>query len=143
MLLALTNHCRHSSASVQHAALITVGNIVTGDDAQTQILINNGILPKLRRLLSHSKKSILKDASFTISNIAAGNRDQIQAIIDARIIPALVLLFRPGSKLDIRIEATWALANALSNGSDEQIQYVRDVHAAVVVFFCSFHVMSL
>ena len=57
----------HSSSAVQHAALITVGNIVTGDDLQTQVLINLEILPRLRALLSHSKKSILKDACFTIS----------------------------------------------------------------------------
>jgi importin subunit alpha-6/7 len=72
---------RNDAASVQHAALITIGNIVTGDDEQTQVLINHGVLPLLRRLLSHSKKSILKDSCFTISNIAAGSKHQIQVSI--------------------------------------------------------------
>lgn len=117
----------HESPSVQHAALITVGNIVTGDDDQTQVLINHGVLSRLRKLLSHSKKSILKDACFTLSNIAAGNKEQIQAIIDARIVPALVMLYNTSNKPEVRIEATWALANALSNGSDEQIRYAAVV----------------
>jgi len=120
----------HQSPSVQHAALTTVGNIVTGDDDQTQILIDHGLLPRLRRLVSHSKKIILKDACFTISNIAAGNQMQIHALIEAHIIPALVLLFDTPTTDEIKLEACWALANALSNGRDEHIRYL--VHQGVI-----------
>jgi importin subunit alpha-6/7 len=116
---------RNHSGSVQHAALITVGNIVTNDDEQTQNLISYGILPRLRRLLSHTKKNILKDTCFTISNIAAGrDQSQISAIIEDKVIPALVLLFDTSSEVDIKAEVTWALANALSNGTEEQIRHV-------------------
>jgi len=112
----------HPSYAVQHAALVTVGNIVTGDDEQTQVLINYQILHRLRRLFSHHKKSILKDVCFTISNIAAGNISQIQAIIEAKLIPALVHLYNTTEKVEIRIEAAWAVANAVANGSEEQIR---------------------
>jgi hypothetical protein len=47
----------------------------------------------------------------------------IQQIVDAKIIPALILVFNSTTKHEVRNEATWALANALSNGSDEQIRY--------------------
>ena len=60
-------------------ALRTVGNIVTGDDMQTQIIINCGALPCLLNLLTTShKKSITKEACWTISNITAGTKEQIQ-----------------------------------------------------------------
>ena len=60
-------------------ALRTVGNIVTGDDMQTQIVINCGALPCLLNLLTTShKKSIKKEACWTISNITAGTKEQIQ-----------------------------------------------------------------
>ena len=72
----------HPSPSVQTPALRTVGNIVTGDDLQTQIVINCGALPCLLRLLTSHKKSIRKEACWTISNITAGNKDQIQNVID-------------------------------------------------------------
>ncbi|KAG2726973.1 hypothetical protein I3760_01G138200 [Carya illinoinensis] len=69
----------HPSPSVLIPALRTVGNIVTGDDLQTQCIINHGALPCLLSLLSHNhKKSIKKEACWTISNITAGNREQIQ-----------------------------------------------------------------
>ena len=72
----------HPSPSVQTPALRTVGNIVTGDDLQTQIVINCGALPCLLRLLNSHKKSIRKESCWTVSNITAGSKDQIQNVID-------------------------------------------------------------
>lgn len=69
---------RHNSQSVVSAALRAVGNIVTGDDIQTQVILNSSALPCLCHLLSSSKESIRKEACWTISNITAGNRNQIQ-----------------------------------------------------------------
>jgi importin subunit alpha-6/7 len=60
----------HPCPSVLVPALRTVGNIVTGDDVQTQIIINCAALPSLLRLLTEPhKKSIKKEACWTISNI--------------------------------------------------------------------------
>ena len=99
---------RHPSPSVLIPALRTVGNIVTGDDMQTQVefnaccvveavfyfvynmlieflwlilqyIIDHQALPCLLNLLTHNhKKSIKKEACWTISNITAGNKVQIQ-----------------------------------------------------------------
>lgn len=72
--------CRHQSAAVLVPALRTVGNIVTGDDLQTQVIINCDALDCLLNLLQTShKKSIKKEACWTISNITAGTKEQIQA----------------------------------------------------------------
>lgn len=60
------------------AALRALGNIVTGDDIQTQVVINCAVLPCLLQLLNSSKEAIRKEACWTISNITAGNRAQIQ-----------------------------------------------------------------
>lgn len=84
---------RHQVPSVLVPALRTVGNIVTGDDSQTQTVINSGALSCLLVLLTSSqKKSIKKEACWTISNITAGTREQIQAVMDAGIIPPLINL---------------------------------------------------
>ena len=75
---------RHQSSNVLVPALRTVGNIVTGDDVQTQVIISCGALTCLLHLLKTAqKKSIKKEACWTISNITAGTKDQIQAVIDA------------------------------------------------------------
>jgi hypothetical protein len=58
--------------------LRAVGNIVTGDDTQTQIVLNCSVMQCLVHLLASPKESIRKEACWTISNITAGNRQQIQ-----------------------------------------------------------------
>ncbi|KAH7578283.1 hypothetical protein ACOSP7_000492 [Xanthoceras sorbifolium] len=114
----------HPSPSVLIPALRTVGNIVTGDDMQTQCIINHQALPCLLNLLSHNyKKSIKKEACWTISNITAGNVNQIQAVIDAGIIAPLVQLLL-NAEFEIKKEAAWAISNATSGGSKDQIKFL-------------------
>jgi len=113
----------HKSDNVKTPALRTVGNIVTGDDNQTQAILNCVALPCLLSLLVHPRKSIRKETCWTISNITAGNPDQIQLVIDANIIPPLVSILR-NSDFDIQKEAAWAISNATSGGRDEQIRYL-------------------
>ncbi|KAL6532544.1 hypothetical protein OROGR_014514 [Orobanche gracilis] len=114
----------HPNPSVLIPALRTVGNIVTGDDAQTQYIINQGALPSLLSLLSHHhKKSIKKEACWTISNVTAGNREQIQAVFDAGLIGPLINLLQY-AEFDIKKEAAWAISNATSGGTNEQIMYL-------------------
>ena len=74
----------HPSPAVQTPALRTVGNIVTGDDLQTQIIINFNALSCLNSLLNSQKKGIRKEACWTISNITAGNKDQVSLIVAKR-----------------------------------------------------------
>lgn len=114
----------HQSAAVLVPALRTVGNIVTGDDGQTQTVIDAGALPCLLNLLTTSaKKSIKKEACWTISNITAGTREQIQAVIDAHTVPPLIHLLST-AEFDIKKEAAWAISNATSGGTNEQIRYL-------------------
>ncbi|KAF5740000.1 importin subunit alpha-2 [Tripterygium wilfordii] len=114
----------HPSPSVLVPALRTVGNIVTGDDMQTQCIINHQALPCLLTLLTNNyKKSIKKEACWTISNITAGNKEQIQSVIEALIIGPLVHLLQ-NAEFDIKKEAAWAISNATSGGTLDQIKYL-------------------
>lgn len=114
---------RHNNNNVVSAALRAVGNIVTGNDNQTQLILSCNALPCILQLLSSQKETIRKEACWTISNIAAGNRQQIQAVIDAQIFPSIVDLL---SKADFktRKKAAWAITNATSGGTMDQIKYL-------------------
>ncbi|KAL1188112.1 Importin subunit alpha-1 [Cardamine amara subsp. amara] len=114
----------HPSPSVLIPALRCVGNIVTGDDLQTQCVINYGALPCLANLLTQNyKKSIKKEACWMISNITAGTKEQIQMVLEANLIAPLVNLLHNGD-FDIKKEAAWAIYNATSCGSHDQIKYL-------------------
>eukprot|EP00744_Colponema_vietnamica_P000453 GILI01000820.1.p1 GENE.GILI01000820.1~~GILI01000820.1.p1 ORF type:complete len:534 (+),score=176.17 GILI01000820.1:195-1604(+) len=113
----------HKSYYVQTPALRTVGNIVTGDDAQTQVIINAQALQKLGALLQSSKRGIRKEACWTISNITAGHANQIQAVINAGLIPHMVELLA-NAEYEIRKEAVWAISNATSARQPHQIEHL-------------------
>lgn len=99
---------------------------MTGDDAQTQVVLNCNALPALYQLLNTEKDTIVKEACWTISNIAAGNMQQIQAIIDANIFPVLINILRT-AEYKTRKEAAWAVTNSTSGGTAEQIKYLVSV----------------
>jgi hypothetical protein len=52
--------------------LRTIGNIVTGNDQETQYAIDCGALEALNNLIYSKKKSIRKEVCWTLSNITAG-----------------------------------------------------------------------
>jgi len=100
-----------------------VGNIVTGDDQQTQEILKCNTLPSLLKLLSHAKKAIRKETCWTISNITAGNSSQIQEIISAGLFPHVINQLQTAD-FDIKKEAAWAISNATSGGTPQQISHL-------------------
>ena len=115
-------------------ALRTVGNIVTGADDQTQVVLNCGALPRLHHLLRQNpKKSVKKEACWTISNITAGTQDQIKAVLKEGLFETLIMILR-SADFEVRKEAAWAISNTTSGGSWEQIQYL--VHAGCLGPLC-------
>ncbi|CAJ2631731.1 unnamed protein product [Trifolium pratense] len=100
-------------------ALQILGDIASGDDAQTQVLINSGALHCLKFLLTQSDKIILEETCLAISNITAGNSAQLQAVLDADLITPLVCLTK--DEFNVRNEAVWAISNA-THGTPEQIR---------------------
>lgn len=84
-------------------ALRAVGNIVTGNDMQTDAIISAGGVQHLGVLLQHHRINIVKEAAWTISNITAGNIDQIQHVINAGLLPPLIHVLQSVSKLSISV----------------------------------------
>jgi len=106
-----------------HPALRAVGNIVTGSDKQTQVMLQQGCLALLLPLLSSPKRGIRKEACWTLSNITAGTDTQIQAVIDANCIPSLIQLLR-SDEFNVQKEATWAVSNITNNGRSQQMRFL-------------------
>lgn len=131
---------------------------MTGDDIQTQVVLNCSVMHCLLHLLTSPKESIRKEACWTISNITAGNRQQIQvytsslylrmvipikvffffllfkAVIDANIFPVLIDILGK-AEFKTRKEAAWAITNATSGGTAEQIRFLVNL-----VFLSDFYI---
>ncbi|CAN0430860.1 unnamed protein product, partial [Ectocarpus sp. 12 AP-2014] len=128
---------KHRSWRVTKPALRTIGNIVCAEDDTdyTQHIIDAGAVPCLQQLIAHSNREIQKEACWTLSNIAAGTVEQIQTVLDSGALPSLVELASSqcldpadpdsgGADPEVRSEASWAVLNATSCGSDHQIEYL-------------------
>ncbi|KAA3455599.1 importin subunit alpha-4-like [Gossypium australe] len=88
-----------------------------------QAVIEAGICPRLVELLHHPSEAVVVPALRTVGNIVTGDDSQTQAVIEANIISPLVHLLQH-AELEIKKEAAWAIFNAISIGSHEQIQYL-------------------
>ncbi|RZC56136.1 hypothetical protein C5167_014998 [Papaver somniferum] len=114
----------HPSPAVYTPSLRTIGNIVTGDDEQTQVVIDNQVLYCFHQLLTQNySKNIKRETCWAISNITAGNVGQIQAVIEAKIIGPVVHLLRH-EEFEIKKEAAWAITNASTGAAHEHIRYL-------------------
>uniref|UniRef100_A0A672FAK0 Importin subunit alpha n=1 Tax=Salarias fasciatus TaxID=181472 RepID=A0A672FAK0_SALFA len=123
-LIELLNHeDTYCTLSIVAPALRTVGNIVSGSDAQTQVVIDAGFLEVLPKLLRHSKSSVQKEAAWALSNIAAGPSKQIQQLINCGLFAPLVELLRSGDFKSQR-EAVWAVMNITIGGTVDQMIFL-------------------
>uniref|UniRef100_A0A667YES3 Importin subunit alpha n=1 Tax=Myripristis murdjan TaxID=586833 RepID=A0A667YES3_9TELE len=116
------------------AALRAVGNIVTGTDEQTQVVLNCDALSHFPSLLTHPKEKINKEAVWFLSNITAGNQQQVQAVIDAKLVPMIIHLLDKGD-FGTQKEAAWAISNLTISGRKDQVAHL--IEKQVIPPFCN------
>mmetsp|Transcript_11035 Transcript_11035/g.18451 ORF Transcript_11035/g.18451 Transcript_11035/m.18451 type:complete len:198 (+) Transcript_11035:1043-1636(+) len=119
LLQKLVKVMNHENVTLSIPCLRTIGNIVTGDDDQTQQTIDAGLIGAINTNLTHSKKTVRKETCWVLSNITAGNQSQIQACIDSGIIEKLVDIIIVDDT-QVKNEAIWALSNCTAQASPEQ-----------------------
>ncbi|RLM84550.1 hypothetical protein C2845_PM04G34440 [Panicum miliaceum] len=123
-ILEIVSQLIHSAdEKILADACWTVYCICGGVDDAIQDVLDAGVCPQLVNLLMHASASVLLPVIMALARISAGDDAQVQAVIDASIISPLVVLLKT-SESDIKKEAAWALSNAASSASSEQIQYL-------------------
>ena len=131
-IVSLLNH-KHNNIALP--AIRALGNFVTGEDTETQAVMDAGALPPLHILLNHEDAAIRKEACWTLSNICAGTVVQVAAVIDAGILDSLIELV-DHDVYEIQREAGWSVSNATALRNKEIIGAVvekKGVEAMVKV----------
>lgn len=108
----------HHNVAISVPCLRTIGNVVTGNDEETQYAIDCGALIALNHLIYNKKKSIRKEVCWTLSNITAGNEKQIQCCIDLGIIDKLIYILT-NDDIEIKKEAVWAVSNCTASANPQ------------------------
>lgn len=116
----------HSDVVLLRSCLKIIGNIVAGDDEQTQRVVEAGALPYLLKLLRSEHRTILKESCWVLSNIAAGNSAQIQALLDAGFCRVLIPILEQTTETEVQKEAAWALSNSTAGSDHQQISDLID-----------------
>ncbi|KAK6107939.1 Armadillo/beta-catenin-like repeat family protein [Brugia pahangi] len=117
----LVEHMGNPNSKISLAALLAVGNIVSGDDEQTQSVLNcANALNYIHRLLLDGDQKMKREVCWVLSNVAAGTSSQIQTIFDAGIIPSLIQVLKTET-FQVRSEACWVIANTITGGNREHI----------------------
>jgi len=102
-----------------------MGNILAGDEVQTDAVLDAGGLGQLVPLISHDHQNVRKEALWSISNILAGTPSQIKQVIDGNVMPLVVGELENGSRA-IRKEAAWCILNLMQNGV-EHFEHIADL----------------
>ncbi len=74
---------------IQLPCLRIIGNIVSGNANQTQMVLDAGVLQYLKKTIFNEKRSVRKESCWIISNIAAGTQQQIEALITSDFLQIL------------------------------------------------------
>jgi len=77
---------------ILHPVLRTIGNIVIGNDAQTNVVLAADTCQMLAKLLGHPDRIIVKEVAWIVSNIAAGSAGNIQWLLTHNVMYPMVAL---------------------------------------------------
>ncbi|KAG8945761.1 Importin alpha subunit (Karyopherin alpha subunit) (Serine-rich RNA polymerase I suppressor protein) [Tulasnella sp. 424] len=111
-----------SSVALQSQALNCLGYLVSGNEHDTDVAINAGMLPALSVALTGGNQRVYEIACFKASNIAAGNQQQVQAFLDSGLLEPVVRILMDGqNNASCRREACWVISNLTRQVSDDRI----------------------
>jgi hypothetical protein len=112
--------------SLRTASLRVIGNILSGDEIQTQAVLDAGILPLFKDLLtSPGRAEFKKEVCWSISNITAGTNHQLQLVLDSGILPLVVTLGMTASP-ELRKECVFCVSNATHQATSLQMDLLAE-----------------
>ncbi|CAG9326232.1 unnamed protein product [Blepharisma stoltei] len=108
------------SYKIKLPALRVIGNILLGDELQTQTIIDYGVIDQLVPLVNSQNKLLKKDAAWCISNICSGSVSQAEAILAHAGIASIVALLRDPD-FSIKLEACYIFVNSTNRANSNLI----------------------
>ena len=108
------------------SALNLLGFMSAGNVADTQLVMQCGVLVHMTQLLHRKDNELLKEAVWLVSNLTAGDHIQRNLCFQAGIMAPLVDILNT-TAFHVRIEAVWALSNSASTCDIVQAMILLEV----------------
>ena len=104
-----------SNIKILAPAFRILGNISTGNDKHTGVIVENGFLNMVPALLNHPRKTIRREACWILSNIAAESFKYIETILNKEEIFRMLKSLFNSDDITVRLEIAYIVANITSN----------------------------
>lgn len=90
--------------------------ILSGDDSQTQVMIEAGVIPALSRVLTSGHRQLLREVCFSVGNIAS-NTAHAQVVFesDPLVLPQIVEIM-VNEYAEKRLDAAWGIGSLIAHG---------------------------
>ncbi|CAK59170.1 unnamed protein product (macronuclear) [Paramecium tetraurelia] len=112
-------------------ALRIIGNILTGNEEQTNHVLNTGVLSKFEILLKHKNKAIRREICWSLSNIAAGTAAQVKQIIrNDSLLSSLFEELEKGTP-EIKKEIAFILSNSVIYAELKDLDHLVMSHGLI------------
>jgi importin subunit alpha-1 len=118
---SLVKHIDSGKAQVIAPALRILGNFVSGNEEQTQAVLDANVLGVAMKTLGCSKKNLRKEMCWLLSNISAGTQKQITTLLSSRNLADKLVTLAVEAEWETRKEAIWAVSNIFTGGSDSSV----------------------
>ncbi|KAH3745625.1 glycoside hydrolase [Pelomyxa schiedti] len=112
---------RSDSVPIRNTALHALGNVASGNDAQTQAVINAGIFPVMHKILKVPQ--LKKSSCWLLSNISGGTKDQTISLYNSGLLKPLLKCLKDDDP-NVKKEACWALTNSINCGSQTVAEHL-------------------
>jgi len=117
----------HTDIAIVTPCLRTIGNIISGNDDQTSVVLKEkNFIPELFKLADNKKKAIRREAFWTLSNITAGTPVQFEAIMGNPAYVEKLIYAAKNDVHEVKKEALWALSNSTATCTPAQIIRILD-----------------
>ncbi|VDN50961.1 unnamed protein product [Dracunculus medinensis] len=109
-----------------HPALLALGNLVTGEEDDTQRVLNAGLLSHLVRLYRTKEGSNIFrcEIIWILSNIAAGSQAQVDLLFGIDDIDKILIEGISSNDSRMKKECSWTIVNALRNASVQRLEWL-------------------
>lgn len=136
---SLVKHLENSYLVLVIPCLRILGNIITGSELQTNLVLSiPEFLPRVFQLFGNQKKAVRREACWVTSNVTAGNSEQIALVMDKLEYVQLLLKVATTDIPEVQREAIWALSNATKNSSPVQVAKMIEME----VMDCFIHLLD-
>lgn len=106
-----------------------LGNVLSGEDTMTQLVLDAGYLDIIEPFINHFSTAQRKEAIWSLSNILAGSHQQIEAVLSRDALVRSLIQATSSGTQTIQHEATWCLGNATVDAISTQIKKLADFGA--------------